>query len=306
MTSVEAPLRCTFLPRIPGRFAVFGAVLIVLVVLAAILAPWLAPYPVDQVKPLENLQPPSAAHWFGTDQVGRDVLTRVLYGGRTSLFIAVAVLAVSAVIGVTLGVVAGYAGGWIRDVIMRITDIFLAFPALLLSLALAVVLQPSVNTVILAIAVTWWPWYTRLAASVAASIATRGYVDAARCLGVPAPLIILRHVLPNSLTPVLVQLSLDAGGVILTSAALSYLGLGAQEPTAEWGLMVQQGQTLFTTNWWVVTFPGLAILVTAFAFNVLGEGLRNALDPRSGGARQERAKPTSAEAAATIDTRAVR
>jgi peptide/nickel transport system permease protein len=209
------------------------------------------------------------------------VLTRILYGGRTSLTIAVAVLGVSAAVGVTLGVVAGYAGGWIRDVIMRVTDVFLAFPALLLSLALAVVLQPSVNTVILAIAVTWWPWYTRLAASVAASIATRPYVDAARCLGVPAPLIIVRHVLPNSLTPVLVQLSLDAGGVILTSAALSYLGLGAQEPTAEWGLMVQQGQTLFTTNWWVVTFPGLAILVTAFAFNVLGEGLRNALDPRA-------------------------
>ncbi|WP_433433146.1 ABC transporter permease [Nonomuraea sp. CA-141351] len=301
----EAPLRRT-LPRIPDRFAALGAVLIVLVVLAAIFAPWLAPYPVDQLKPLEGLQPPSGAHWFGTDQVGRDVLTRILYGGRTSLFIAVAVLAVSSVVGVTLGVVAGYAGGWIRDVIMRITDVFLAFPALLLSLALAVVLQPSVNTVILAIAVTWWPWYTRLAASVAASIATRSYVDAARCLGVPAPLIVLRHVLPNSLTPVLVQLSLDAGGVILTSAALSYLGLGAQEPTAEWGLMVQQGQTLFTTNWWVVTFPGLAILVTAFAFNVLGEGLRNALDHRSGGARQERAKPTSAEAAATMSTRAVK
>ncbi|MEV4111155.1 ABC transporter permease [Nonomuraea sp. NPDC049695] len=274
----EAPLRRT-LPRIPDRFAALGAVLIVLVLLAAIFAPWLAPY-ADEPKPLEMLQPPSGAHWFGTDQVGRDVLTRILYGGRTSLFIAVAVLAVSSAVGVTLGVVAGYAGGWIRDVIMRVTDVFLAFPALLLSLALAVVLQPSVNTVILAIAVTWWPWYTRLAASVAASIATRSYVDAARCLGVPAPLIVLRHVLPNSLTPVLVQLSLDAGGVILTSAALSYLGLGAQEPTAEWGLMVQQGQTLFTTNWWVVTFPGLAILVTAFAFNVLGEGLRNALDPR--------------------------
>ncbi|GAA3551231.1 ABC transporter permease [Nonomuraea rosea] len=279
MTPVEAPLRRT-LPRIPDRFAAFGAVLIVLVVLASIMAPWLAPYPVDELNPLENLQPPSAAHWFGTDRVGRDLLTQILYGGRTSLFIAVAVLGVSALAGVTLGVVAGYAGGWVRDVIMRITDVFLAFPALLLSLALAVVLQPSVTTVIVAIAVTWWPWYTRLSASVAASIATRSYVDAARCLGVPAPLIILRHVLPNSLTPVLVQLSLDAGGVILTSAALSYLGLGAQEPTAEWGLMVQQGQTLFTTNWWVVTFPGLAILVTAFAFNVLGEGLRNALDPR--------------------------
>ncbi|MEV0615202.1 ABC transporter permease [Nonomuraea sp. NPDC050404] len=278
MTDVQ-PLRRT-LPRIPDRFAAFGALLIVLIVLAALLAPWLAPYPLDEPRPLERLQPPDAAHWFGTDQVGRDVLTRILYGGRTSLLIAGAVLGVSAVFGVALGVVAGYAGGLLRDLIMRITDVFLAFPALLLSLALAVVLQPSVNTVILAIAVTWWPWYARLSASVAASIATRPYVDAARCLGVPAPLIILRHVLPNSLTPVLVQLSLDAGGVILTSAALSYLGLGAQEPTAEWGLMVQQGQTLFTTNWWVVTFPGLAILLTAFAFNVLGEGLRNALDPR--------------------------
>lgn len=268
------------LPGLGDRFALAGAVLIALIVLAALLAPWLAPYPPDEPDPFNALQPPSGEHWFGTDAAGRDVFTRVLYGGRTSLFIAVAVLAVSATGGVLLGVVAGYTGGWVRDVIMRVTDVFLAFPALLLSVALAAVLQPSVSTVILAIAVSWWPWYARMAASTAASIATRPYVDAARCLGVPAPLIILRHVLPNSLTPVLVQVSLDAGGVILTAAALSYLGLGAQEPTAEWGLMVEQGQTLFTTNWWVVTFPGLAILVTAFAFNVLGEGLRNALDPR--------------------------
>lgn len=277
MTAVE-PRRRLF--RVPDRFAAFGAVLLVLIVLSAVFAPWLAPYEENDVRPLESLLPPSGAHWFGTDQVGRDVLTQVLYGGRTSLVIAAAVLAASATVGVTLGVVAGYAGGWVRDVIMRITDVFLAFPALLLSLALAVVLQPSVTTVILAIAVTWWPWYARLSASVAASVATRSYVDAARCLGVPAPVIVARHVLPNSLTPVLVQLSLDGGGVILTAAALSYLGLGAHEPTAEWGLMVQQGQTIFTTNWWVVTFPGLAILLTAFAFNVLGEGLRGALDPR--------------------------
>lgn len=274
-----APLRRT-LPRVTDRFALAGAVLIALIVLAALLAPWIAPYPPDEVNPFDSLRAPDGAHWFGTDAAGRDVFTRVLYGGRTSLFIAVTVLAVSATAGVLLGVVAGYAGGWVRDVIMRVTDVFLAFPALLLSVALAVVLRPSVTTVIVAIAVTWWPWYARLSASMAASIATRPYVDAARCLGVPAPMIILRHVLPNSLTPVLVQVSLDAGGVILTAAALSYLGLGAQEPTAEWGLMVEQGQTLFTTNWWVVTFPGLAILLTAFAFNVLGEGLRNALDPR--------------------------
>lgn len=274
-----APLRRT-LPRVTDRFALAGAVLIALIALAALLAPWIAPYPPDEVNPFDSLRAPDGAHWFGTDAAGRDVFTRVLYGGRTSLFIAVTVLAVSATAGVLLGVVAGYAGGWVRDVIMRVTDVFLAFPALLLSVALAVVLRPSVTTVIVAIAVTWWPWYARLSASMAASIATRPYVDAARCLGVPAHMIILRHVLPNSLTPVLVQVSLDAGGVILTAAALSYLGLGAQEPTAEWGLMVEQGQTLFTTNWWVVTFPGLAILLTAFAFNVLGEGLRNALDPR--------------------------
>ncbi|MFE3452840.1 ABC transporter permease [Nonomuraea sp. NPDC059194] len=277
MTAVEPRRR---LLRVPDRFAALGAVLLVLIVLSALFAPWLAPYEENDVDPLRALLPPGGAHWFGTDHVGRDILTQVLYGGRTSLAIAAAVLALSATVGVTLGVVAGYAGGWARDVIMRITDVFLAFPALLLSLALAVVLQPSVTTVILAIAVTWWPWYARLSASVAASVATRSYVDAARCLGVPAPVIVWRHVLPNSLTPVIVQLSLDAGGVILTAAALSYLGLGAHEPTAEWGLMVQQGQALFTTNWWVVTFPGLAILLTAFAFNVLGEGLRGALDPR--------------------------
>ncbi|MBX6384320.1 MAG: ABC transporter permease [Microbispora sp.] len=280
MTAPALPaLRRTPLRRLAGvdRLAAAGAVLLGIIVLAALLAPWIAPYPDDggsATHPLEALLPPSGAHWFGTDQVGRDVFSRVLFGARTSLLIAVAVLAISGVIGVVLGVVAGYAGGWARDVIMRVTDVFLAFPALLLSLALAVVLQPSVTTVIVAIAVTWWPWYARLTASVAASVATRGFVDAARCLGVPAPLIVLRHVLPNSLTPVLVQLSLDGGGVILTAAALSYLGLGAHEPTSEWGLMVQQGQTLFTTDWWVVTFPGLAILATAFAFNVLGEGLR--------------------------------
>jgi peptide/nickel transport system permease protein len=259
-------------------FGLAGAVTLAVVVLAALLVP--VAVPLDDPHPTEALLPPGAGHWFGTDEVGRDVLNRVLYGARTSLGIVLAVLVLAALIGVTLGVLAGYAGGWARDVIMRVTDVFLAFPALLLSLALAVVLQPSVTTMIVAIAATWWPWYARLTASVAASVARRGFVDAARCLGVGTTKIVLRHLLPNSLTPVLVQLSLDAGGVILTASALSYLGLGAHEPVAEWGLMIEQGQSLFTTKWWVVTFPGLAILVTAFAFNVLGEGLRAALDPR--------------------------
>jgi peptide/nickel transport system permease protein len=267
------------------RLAIGSAVVLLVVVLAAVLTPWISPHPADgttATHPHDTLLAPGSGHWFGTDQVGRDVLTRVLFGARTSLGMAVAVLAVAAVVGVLLGVVAGFVGGWVRDVIMRVTDVFLAFPALLLSLALAVILRPSVTTAIIAIAATWWPWYTRLSASVASSIRNRPYIDAARCLGVSRTRIVLRHVLPNSVTPVLVQLSLDAGGVILTAASLSYLGLGATEPASEWGLMVQQGQSLFTTHWWVVTFPGLAILVTAFCFNMLGEGLRSALDPRGG------------------------
>ena len=264
--------------------AALGAILLLIVVVAAVFAPLIAPYPLDgttATHPTSTLEAPSLAHLMGTDQAGRDVLSRVLFGARTSLTVVLAVLLSSAVIGVTLGVVAGYAGGIVRDVVLRITDIFLAFPALLLSLTLAVVLGPSLPMAIVAIAVTWWPWYTRLTAGLAGSIRSRGYVDAARCLGVSPVRIAAAHVLPNSLTPVIVQLSLDSGGVILTASALSYLGLGAQEPTAEWGLMVASGQSLLTTDWWVVTFPGLAILVTALAFNLLGEGLRVAIDPRA-------------------------
>ena len=262
-----------------------GAIVLLIIIVMALLAPLITPYPQDAqggVDPVNSLLAPSAQHWFGTDQVGRDVYTRVVFGARTSLLIVFSVLSLSVLIGVTLGVIAGYAGGWIRDVVMRVTDVFLAFPALLLSLALCIVLQPDLKTAILAITVTWWPWYTRLAAGVAASISGRAYMDAVRALGISPARAVFRHVLPNSLTPVIVQLSLDAGGIILTAAALSFLGLGAQEPTAEWGLMVSQGQDLFTTAYWVALFPGLAILVAAFAFNMLGEGMRTALDPRRG------------------------
>ncbi len=260
-----------------------GAIVLLVILVMAVLAPWITPYPQDAqggVDPVNSLLAPSAQHWFGTDQVGRDVYTRVVFGARTSLLIVFSVLFLSVIIGVTLGVIAGYAGGWVRDVVMRVTDVFLAFPALLLSLALCIVLQPDLKTAILAITVTWWPWYTRLAAGVAASISGRAYMDAVRALGISPARAVFRHVLPNSLTPVIVQLSLDAGGIILTAAALSFLGLGAQEPTPEWGLMVSQGQDLFTTAYWVSLFPGLAILLAAFAFNMMGEGLRTALDPR--------------------------
>ena len=260
-----------------------GGVTVVLIVVAAVLAPLLAPFPADAgtaTHPFAVLRPPSAAHWFGTDQVGRDVFSRVLYGARISPLIAVAVLAIACAIGVPLGLAAGYFGGWLDEVIMRVTDIFLAFPPLLLSLALAALLPTSLASVTVAIAVTWWPWYARLIRGQAASVAGRPYIESCRALGISRRRIIFRHILPNSVTPLIVQVSLDVGGVILTASALSFLGLGAQDPTPEWGLLVAEGQAYFTTDWWVVTWPGIAILVTAFAFNLLGDGLRDLLDPR--------------------------
>jgi len=262
---------------------VAGGVMSVLILLVALLAPLLAPFPADAgsaTHPFMVLRAPSAQHWFGTDNVGRDIYSRVLYGARISPLIALVVLVLACAIGVPLGIAAGFFGGWIDETIMRVTDIFLAFPSLLLALALAEVLPPSLITLTIAIAVTWWPWYTRLIRGQAASVAGRPYVESCRALGISRTRIIFRHILPNSITPLIVQVSLDVGGVILTVSALSFLGLGAQDPTPDWGLMVAEGQNYFLTAWWVVTFPGLAILVTAFAFTLLGDGLRDLMDPK--------------------------
>jgi peptide/nickel transport system permease protein len=260
-----------------------GGAIALLIVLVALVAPLLAPFPGDAgsaTNPVAALQGPSLHHLFGTDQVGRDVFSRVLYGARVSPLIALFVLVIACVVGVPLGVVAGYFGGVADDVIMRVTDIFLAFPSLLLSLAFAAVLPPSLTSLTIAIAITWWPWYARLIRGQAASVAGRPYVESCRALGIPTWRILLRHVLPNSVTPLIVQVSLDFGGVILTASALSFLGLGAQDPIPDWGLMVAEGENYFTTQWWLVTYPGLAIMLTALAFNLLGDGLRDVLDPR--------------------------
>jgi len=260
-----------------------GGALVLLIVLVAIFAPLIAPVPGDAgtaTHPFEVLKAPSASHWFGTDQVGRDIFSRVLFGARVSPVIAIIVLAIACLIGIPLGVAAGFLGGWVDEVIMRVTDVFLAFPPLLLALALAAVLPASLTSLTIAIAAVWWPWYVRLIRGQAASVAGRPYVEACRALGISRLRIIFRHILPNSITPVLVQVSLDVGGVILTASALSFLGLGAQDPVPDWGLMVAEGQSYFTPDWWLVTFPGLAILLTAFAFNLLGDGLRDLLDPK--------------------------
>jgi peptide/nickel transport system permease protein len=266
-----------------NKLMALGLGIALVFVLIALAAPLIAPHPADAgsaTHPTAALLGPSGEHPFGTDHVGRDVFTRVLYGARTSLRIVALVLLLSALIGVPLGIAAGYFGGLIDDVIMRVTDVFLAFPALLLSLALASVLTPSVGNATIAIAVTWWPWYARLARGAAAQVAGRGYIESARALGVSPLRILARHVLPNATTPTLVQMSLDVGGIILTAAALSFLGLGAQDPTPEWGLMVSQGQGYLNTEWWFPVFPGLAIVLAALAFNLLGDGLRQVLDPR--------------------------
>jgi peptide/nickel transport system permease protein len=260
-----------------------GAAIVLLIVVVAIFAPLIAPFPGDAgtaTNPFEVLKAPSAAHWFGTDQVGRDIFSRVLFGARVSPVIAIIVLVIACLVGVPLGVAAGFLGGWVDELIMRVTDVFLAFPPLLLALALAAVLPASLTSVTIAIAAVWWPWYVRLIRGQAASVAGRPYVEACRALGISRLRIIFRHILPNSITPVLVQVSLDVGGVILTASALSFLGLGAQDPVPDWGLMVSEGQRYFTPDWWLVTFPGLVILMTAFAFNLLGDGLRDLLDPK--------------------------
>ena len=282
--TVKTP-RMSALRRAAGsnRLITVGGAIVLLIFVVAVFAPLLAPYPADAgsaTHPEMALQAPSLQHYFGTDQVGRDVFSRVLYGARVSPVIAVVVLLIACVVGVPLGLAAGYFGGAVDEVIMRVTDVFLAFPSLLLALAFVAVLSPSLTSLTIAIAITWWPWYVRLIRGQAASVAGRPYVEACRALGIPRWRILFRHVLPNSVTPLIVQMSLDAGGIILTASALSFLGLGAQDPVPEWGLMVAEGQNYFTTAWWVVTFPGLAILFTAFAFTLLGDGLRDLLDPK--------------------------
>jgi peptide/nickel transport system permease protein len=267
----------------PSPLITTGGAIALAIVLLALLAPLVIPYPADAgsaTHPEAALLPPSPHHLFGTDQVGRDVFSRVLYGARVSPLVALFVLLIASAVGIPLGIVAGYFGGVIDEIIMRITDVFLAFPPLLLALAFATVLPASLTSLTIAIAVTWWPWYTRLVRGQAASVAGRPYLDACRTLGLQRWRILLRHVLPNSVTPLIVQVSLDAGGVILTASALSFLGLGAQDPTPDWGLMVAEGENYFTTQWWLVTFPGLAIMLTALAFTMLGDGLRDILDPR--------------------------
>ena len=266
------------------KLAVVGLVIIVVTIAVAVLAPHIAPYPAQGLGDSnlkERFQAPSTHHLMGTDNQGRDILSRVIYGARIPLIISFTVTAVIVIIGVPLGGIAGYYGGRVDEVVMRITDVFLAFPSLILAITFVAFLGPSIRNVMIAIVVSWWPWYTRLVRGVAVSLRERPYVEAARTMGVRNLTIIWRHILPNAFGPVIVQMTLDIGTVILAAAALSFIGLGAQAPTAEWGLMISEGKDYILQQWWIGTFAGLAIFILVLAFNFVGDGLRDVLDPRS-------------------------
>lgn len=274
-----------FLSR--DRVALVSVSVVLVIIAAAIFAPWVTPYAregLGEPNVANLLLPPSLGHPFGTDELGRDELARVLFGARSSLILGFVVVAIGVIVGTALGAVAGFFGGWVDELIMRITDIVLSFPPLLLAIALAATLQSSLGTAIIAISATWWPWYTRIVRGQAVSVRERHYVLAARAIGAAPAFVLWRHVIPNVLGPVRVQAALDLGAAILTGAALSFLGLGPQPPAADWGVMVSDGrQYLLGGRWWLSIFPGLAIYITVLAFNLAGDGVRAILDPRARG-----------------------
>lgn len=277
-SATPEPVRLPGLARVRGRWRQIGTVLAVaILVLLTLFGPMIGPYAPDEVDVSQRMQPPSRAHIMGTDPLGRDLFSRVLAGARVSLP-AVLVIVVSAVaVGVVLGAVAGYLGGIVDDVVMRLTDIFLAFPALVLALAIAGALGPALTTAMLAVSVVWWPWYARLTRGQVIARKQDLYVEAARAAGCTDRAILQRHVLPNSWTPIVVQATLDMGAALITTASLGYIGMGAQPPSAEWGAMLSQARDYFLNAWWLTFFPGLAIFLSVLIFTAAGEHLREAI-----------------------------
>ena len=246
----------------------------------AVFAPLLAPYdPLTQAL-ASRLEPPSPAHVLGTDQLGRDIASRLLYGARISLFIGVVVVASAGIFGTCIGLVAGYVAGLVDESLMRLTEVFLAFPPLILAMAIAGALGPSLTNAIIAIAAVTWAVYARLARGQILSLRRHEFVEAARAIGVHPVRILARHLLPNAVAPLLIQASFDMGAAIIAAAGLSFIGFGAQPPTPEWGVMISEGRNFISTQPWLSLFPGLAILFAVGSFNVLGDGLRDELDPR--------------------------
>ena len=229
----------------------------------------------------DKLLGPSWEHWFGTDDLGRDMFARVISGAKYSLAIAFVILIIAVTSGTLIGAVAGYFGGMVDELLMRLTDMFLAFPALILAIAIAASLGPSLRNTVIALSVVYWPWYARLVRAQVLSIKTREYVEAARSIGTPGSRILMRHIMPNAVSVVIIQMTLDVGYAVLATSGLSFIGLGAQPPTPEWGRLITDGRQFFRDSWWFITFPGLALTLTVLGFNLVGDGLRDYLDPRT-------------------------
>jgi peptide/nickel transport system permease protein len=260
-----------------------STIVIILFILIAVFARQIAPYPLEgagKTNVSNSLLPPSWEHPFGADKLGRDVLSRVIIGAQPALIIPIGVVLIAILIGTPLGALAGYKGGWVDELIMRITDLFLAFPSLLLAMAIASALGRGLERAAFALVISWWPWYTRLVRGVTLSLKERYFVEAAQATGVRDSVIILRHILPNTISPILVQATVDLGTVILAMGGLAFLGLGTQPPAPDWGLMVSEGRTYILNQWWIASFPGIAIFVVVLAFNLLGDTLRDIFDPR--------------------------
>lgn len=266
-----------------NRLAFVGLLIIIALLVIAALAGVLAPYS-PTFGDLKNarLLAPSEQHWFGTDDLGRDILSRILYGSRWTLYVVILVAIIAAPIGLLVGTVAGYAGGWTDAVLMRITDIFLAFPKLVLALAFVAALGPGIENAVLAIAITSWPPYARIARAETLTVRNSDYIKAVQLMGASPTRIVLRHIMPLCISSLIVRVTLDMAGIILTAAGLGFLGLGAQPPLPEWGTMIASGRRFILDQWWVAGAPGFAILIVSLGFNLLGDGLRDALDPRSG------------------------
>lgn len=264
--------------------SLIGAILVAAFLLLALVGPSIVPFPADgsgKVNLDLKLKAPDRTHWFGTDEVGNDVYTRVVLGTRVSLQVGLVVVGIAMLIGVPLGIVAGLSGGWLREAIMRTTDVFLSVPGLVLALAIVAVLGSGIVNAMLALALVWWPGYVRLIESKTLSLKSEPFVDAARALGAGPARIVFRHILPNCVSPIVVKGSMDMGLAILAAASLGFIGLGAQPPYPEWGAMISVGRNYLPEFWWYSAFPGLVIYLTVMGFNLLGDGLRDILDPKS-------------------------
>lgn len=267
-----------------NRLSMIGLTILIFIVIIALLAPVIVPYPEDatgKTNVTERLEAPSANHLFGTDKVGRDIFSRVLMGTGLALQVGTIIIILATTIGVTVGAVAGYFGGWVDDGLMRITDIFLTVPALVLAIAISAALGKGIVNTMIGISLVWWPGFARLTRSLVLSLREEPFVEAAYGIGASNMRILFRHILPNAVSPIIIKMTTDFGFAVLTAAAMGFIGLGAQPPTPEWGAMINDGRRFFPDEWWIATFPGIAIWLLVFSWNLIGDGLRDVLDPRA-------------------------